>query len=236
MLLTVYFRLLSRYGPQHWWPAESPLEMIVGAILTQSAAWSNVEKAIINLKAGGILSLEGLRRTPREELARLVYSSGYYNTKAGKLKAFAQWMGEYYEGDLDALFALEKAELRRQLLSVHGIGEETADSIILYGAHQPIFVVDAYTRRIMTRLGLAPSRDRYSDFQALFMKQLPTDEQLFNEYHALLVRHGKTACRRNPLCSDCCLERLCGFRQPGKNYTLAHVGNDPAPFCLEPRS
>ena len=211
MLLTVYFRLLSRYGPQFWWPAESPLEMIVGAILTQSAAWSNVEKAIHNLKTAGILSLEGLRRTSREELAHLIYSSGYYNTKAGKLKAFAQWMGESYADDLDSLLTLETGELRRQLLSVHGVGEETADSIILYGAHQPVFVVDAYTRRIVTRLGLAPSRDRYGDFQALFMDQLPTDEQLFNEYHALLVRHGKTACRRVPLCLDCCLHGLCQF-------------------------
>ncbi len=209
MLLTVYHRLLSRYGPQYWWPADSPLEMIVGSILTQSAAWSNVEKAIANLKTEGALSLEGLRLAPHEELARLIYPSGYYNTKAKKLKAFAWWMAERYADDLNALFALETGELRRQLLSVHGVGEETADSIILYAAHQPIFVIDAYTRRIVTRLGLAPCGSTYGDFQALFMQQLPPDEQMFNEYHALLVRHGKSACRRSPLCPGCCLATLC---------------------------
>lgn len=209
MLLAIYDRLLSFYGPQHWWPAESPLEMIVGAILTQSAAWSNVEKAIANLKTEGVLSLEALRQMPKEELARLIYSSGYYNSKAGKLRAFAEWMADYHHDDLNALFALETGEMRRQLLSVHGIGEETADSIILYAAHKPVFVVDAYTRRIVTRLGLAPARDRYGDFQLLFMQQLPHDEQLFNEYHALLVEHGKDVCRRIPLCAGCCLAVEC---------------------------
>ena len=208
-LLDIYQLLYERYGPQHWWPAETPLEMIIGAILTQSAAWTNVEKAIDNLKASVDLSIEGLRSLPQDELARLIYPSGYYNVKARKVKAFVDWLAERYGGDLDRLFALDVATMRKELLSVHGVGEETADSIILYAAHQPIFVIDAYTRRIITRLGLAPQKETYAAFQALFMDNLPHDEALFNEYHALLVQHGKSICRKNPLCADCCLNRLC---------------------------
>ncbi len=214
-LLTVYQSLFQQYGPQHWWPAETPLEMIIGAILTQSAAWTNVEKAINNLKAGADLSIEGLRSLPHDELARLIYPSGYYNVKARKAKAFVEWLSERYGGDLDRLFALDSVELRNELLSVHGVGEETADSIILYAAHKPIFVIDAYTRRIITHLGLAPQKDAYAAFQALFMDNLPRDETLFNEYHALLVQHGKAVCRKTPLCTGCCLNRLCPtFTEP----------------------
>jgi endonuclease III related protein len=208
-LLAIYESLWQRYGPQHWWPAETPLEMIIGAILTQSAAWTNVEKAIGNLKANGYVSLEWLRSLPRDELARLIRPSGYYNVKARKIQAFVDWLDEEYAGDLDKLFGLDTAELRNSLLSVHGVGEETADSIILYGAHQPIFVIDAYTSRIVSRLGLAPQKETYAAYQALFMDNLPHDEALFNEYHALLVQHGKSVCRKNPLCADCCLSRLC---------------------------
>jgi len=208
-LIDIYQSLFQQYGPQHWWPAESPLEMIVGAILTQSAAWTNVEKAIHNLKASRNLSIEGLRSLPQDELARLIYPSGYYNVKARKVKAFVDWLADRYGGDLDRLFALDIAAMREELLSVHGVGEETADSVILYAAHQPIFVIDAYTRRIITRLGLAPQKETYASFQALFMDNLPHDEALLNEYHALLVQHGKTVCRKNPLCADCSLNRLC---------------------------
>jgi endonuclease-3 related protein len=208
-LLTVYDRLFEGYGPQHWWPADTPLEMVVGAILTQSAAWANVEKAIRNLKANGDLSVQWLLNLPQDELARLIYPSGYYNVKAGKVKAFMDWLVDRYGGDLNRLFALDTGTMRQELLSVHGVGEETADSIILYGAHQPIFVIDAYTRRIVTRLGLAPSQETYSAFQALFMDSLPHDEAMFNEYHALLVQHGKAVCRKRPICTDCCLMSLC---------------------------
>jgi len=208
-LLDIYHRLFDHYGPQHWWPAETHLEMIIGAILTQSAAWTNVEKAIHNLKASTDLSIEGLRSLPQDELARLIYPSGYYNVKARKVKAFVEWLAERYGGDLDCLFALDVAAMREELLSVHGVGEETADSIILYAAHQPIFVIDAYTHRLITRLGLAPQKETYAAFQALFMDNLPHDELLFNEYHALLVQHGKTVCRRAPLCTGCSLNHLC---------------------------
>lgn len=208
-LSAVYHLLFERYGPQHWWPAETDLEMIIGAILTQSAAWTNVEKAINNLKSRGCLSMEGLRNLPQDELARLIHPSGYYNVKARKIRSFVDWLAEEYGGDLDRLSALDAAELRNELLSVHGVGEETADSIILYAAHQPIFVIDAYTRRIVTRLGLAPDQGSYAAYQALFMDNLPHDETLFNEYHALLVQHGKAVCRKKPVCRDCCLASVC---------------------------
>lgn len=208
-LLDIHWRLLDRYGPQHWWPAETRLEMIVGAILTQSAAWVNVEKGIANLRSRGLLSAVMLREVPMEELARLIHPSGYYNVKARKLKAFARWLGECYDDDLDRLFALDLPALRRELLGVYGVGQETADSIALYAAHKPVFVIDAYTRRIMSRLGLAPARNSYDAFQSLFMERLPHEEGMFNECHALLVCHGKTVCRKSPVCRDCCLASIC---------------------------
>ncbi|MBI4301223.1 MAG: hypothetical protein HY664_01280 [Chloroflexi bacterium] len=208
-LKEIYHLLEEHYGPQHWWPAETPFEVIVGAILTQSAAWSNVEKAIVNLKAQVALTSATLRHLPSPELAQLIYPSGYYNAKAIKLKAFVDWLEANYGGDLDSLLSLEQTSLRQKLLSIHGIGAETADSIILYAAHKPIFVIDAYTRRILQRLGLKPNEENYASYQAFLMEHLPHDPTLFNEYHALLVRHGKDTCRRKPLCQQCCLLYLC---------------------------
>ncbi|MFC1941600.1 endonuclease III domain-containing protein [Chloroflexota bacterium] len=205
LLQDIYHRLLSHYGPQHWWPAPEPFEVIAGAILTQSAAWVNVEKAIANLKAAGVLSPVALRRLPQAEVAKLIYSSGYYNAKARKLKAFTQWLGDQYNDDLKALFSNDIDRLRDQLLAIYGIGEETADSIILYAAGKPIFVIDAYTRRIVSRLGMAPNGKNYAAFQTLFMANLPADTKLFNEYHALLVQQAKNICRTRPLCQRCCL-------------------------------
>ncbi|MFQ5826877.1 MAG: endonuclease III domain-containing protein [Dehalococcoidia bacterium] len=223
-LLGIYRLLLAHYGPQAWWPARGPFEVMVGAILTQSAAWGNVEKAIERLRDGRALSPAALRRTPVSEIAQLVYPSGYYNAKARKLKALATFLGERWDDDLARLFARDVAELRQELLSVHGIGEETADSIILYAAHRPIFVIDAYTRRILSRLGLGasplhPSSFRegggrmkgYAAWQRLFMNHLPQKTALFNEYHALLVRHGKETCRRAPRCGGCCLGGRCPY-------------------------
>jgi endonuclease-3 related protein len=205
ILLDIHHRLLACYGPQHWWPAGEPFEVIVGAILTQSAAWTNVEKAINNLKNAAKLSPESLRRLPEPELARLVYPCGYYNVKARKLKTFARWLGDEYDDNLDKLFAHDIDSLRRQLLSVYGIGDETADSIILYAGNKPTFVIDTYTRRIIGRIGLAPHSNSYSAYQALFMANLPADAVLFNEYHALLVRLAKDVCRTHPTCRHCCL-------------------------------
>jgi endonuclease-3 related protein len=205
----VFRRLLARYGPQRWWPGDDrPFVVVVGAILTQAAAWTNVEKALRNLRQAGALTPEGLLRLPEGELARLVYPAGYYNAKAHKLKAFAEMLHEH-GGRLEGLFSLPLADLRRVLLETHGIGPETADDIILYAAGRPVFVVDAYTRRIFSRLGLRPATDTYDAWQSLFMDRLPPDVPLFKEDHALLVRHGKETCRREPLCAGCCLLEVC---------------------------
>ena len=208
-LREIYGRLLAPYGPQHWWPADEPFEVIVGAILTQSTAWANVEKAIAGLKAAGALNPHSLHDMPVEQLARLIRPSGYYNAKAKKLKLFAERLLSGYDGELDKLFALDDDSLRRELLSIHGVGEETADSIMLYAAQRPAFVIDAYTVRILSRLGIAPPQDTYAAYQALFTDSLEPDEGLFNEYHALLVRHGKDVCRKQPRCDNCCLATLC---------------------------
>lgn len=187
---------------------------MVGAILTQSAAWLNVEKAIANLKTAKALSPQALRRLSLPELANLIRPCGYYNAKADKLKSLVQWLGEYYDDNLNKLFANNTGQLRQQLLSVYGIGQETADSIILYAANKPIFVIDAYTRRIINRIGLAPDSNSYTAYQALFMENLPANAGLFNEYHALLVCLGKNICRNRPLCQQCCLQNICHFSFP----------------------
>ena len=217
-LLKIYHRLLDCYGPQNWWPAEEPFEVIVGAILTQSSAWSNVEKAITRLKLVEALSPSRLRQLPLSELATLIYSCGYYNAKALKLKSFAHWLGGHYEDSLDKLFSIDTDSLRQQLLSIHGIGEETADSILLYAGNKPIFVVDAYTRRVISRIGLSSNRDSYAAHQTLFMNNLPGFVRLFNEYHALIVQLGKAICRKRPVCEKCCLNDMC---QVGNNASLA---------------
>ncbi|MDP2920465.1 MAG: endonuclease III domain-containing protein [Dehalococcoidia bacterium] len=209
MLLNIYERLFALYGPQHWWPGDSPFEVMVGAILTQSAAWQNVEKAIRNLKTAGTLSPQALSQLPVEEIARLIYPSGYYNAKARKLKALVEWLGEACGDDIGKLSGIETDELRRQLLAVHGVGPETADSILLYALGKPVFVIDAYTRRIMFRLGLVGEKTSYEKLQKLFMDNLQPDVQSFNEYHALLVRLGKTVCRKQPLCRECPLFDIC---------------------------
>ncbi|MEE8582405.1 MAG: endonuclease [Dehalococcoidales bacterium] len=213
----IYDRLLARYGRQRWWPAESPFEVMVGAILTQSTAWGNVEKVIAGLKATEALSPPALRRMKQAELAGLIYPSGYYNAKAKKLKALADWVGKYCGDDISRLARGSTQDLRRQLLGVHGVGPETADSILLYAAGRPVFVIDAYTRRIIDRLGLSPDgRGSYDDYQRLFTASLPADAGLFNEYHALLVRLGKETCRRKPVCSRCCLTGLYRFTADGE--------------------
>lgn len=202
--------MLTCYGEQHWWPGEGPFEVLVGAVLTQSTNWRNVEKAIANLKKAGVLNVENLAEMPEAQTAAMVRPSGYYHVKAKKLKSLCSWLKTRFGGRLDRLFALETAELRKELLGVYGIGAETADSIILYAAGKPVFVVDAYTRRILGRLRLGPGDDSYTALQTYFMNNLPHDAGLFNEFHALLVRHGKEVCRKSaPLCSECCLKLQC---------------------------
>jgi endonuclease-3 related protein len=207
ILQEIYRRLLERYGPQHWWPAREPFEVITGAILTQSTAWTNVEKAIANLRAAGKLSPTALRKLSEAELAGLIRPCGYYNVKARKLKAFVKWLGEHYNDNLNRVFKNKIEDLRKELLNIYGIGEETADSIMLYAGNKPIFVIDAYTRRIVDRMGLIPSKHDYAGYQKLFTANLAEDVKLFNEYHALLVRHAKEVCRKTPLCQRCCLNR-----------------------------
>ncbi len=202
--MTVYRRLREAYGPQHWWPGETPFEVCIGAILTQNTAWTNVDRAIGNLKGADALSAAVLRELPQDDLAALVRPSGYFNAKARKLKEFVRWLGERCGDDLDALFTTDTGALRKELLAVHGIGEETADSMLLYAGEKPVFVIDAYTRRIFERLGLRPAAgERYGDYQALFMDHLPPDAPLYNEYHALIVHLGKETCRPTPRCADC---------------------------------
>ena len=204
-LRSIYDSLFLHYGPQHWWPAETPFEVIIGAILTQSTAWTNVEKAIANLKAAGKLSPAALRRISVRALAALIRPCGYYNVKTRRLKAFVVWLGARYGDDLDKLFTGDIGEVREHLLDIYGIGQETADSILLYAGGRPVFVVDAYTRRTIDRLGLAPVDRSYTGYQQLFMANLPADTALFNEYHALIVRHAKEFCRQRPLCGLCFL-------------------------------
>jgi endonuclease-3 related protein len=209
-LQDIYTRLLSCYGPQQWWPGDGPFEVIVGAILTQSAAWKNAEKGITNLKKAGFLSPQALRDLPSSNLAELIHPCGYYNAKAAKLKAFVKWFGECFADDLEKMFGGATGRLREDLLKVHGIGEETADSILLYAGNKPIFVVDAYTRRIIDRIGIKPKGNEYAEYQDLFMSNLPRDSRMFNEYHALLVALGKNICRKkDPRCGGCCLNEIC---------------------------
>ncbi len=210
-LLDLYRRLFNFYGDQRWWPADTPFEVMVGAVLTQSTSWRNVEKAISNLKAAGALSPEMLRSINQDELAAIIRPSGYHNAKAKKLRALAEFMLAECGDDLDRLFSQDTEDLRRRLLGVHGIGPETADSILLYAGDKPVFVIDAYTRRIMARLGLAPENAGYEACRRLFLSNLPADAALFNEYHALLVRHGKDFCRKSPVCRGCCLNDICNF-------------------------
>ncbi|MCH8814918.1 MAG: endonuclease III domain-containing protein [Chloroflexi bacterium] len=208
-LLDVYDRLFRRFGSQRWWPGDGPFETIVGAILTQAAAWTNVEKALANLKSAGVLSPEGVASTPEEELASLLRPSGYYNAKARKLKAFVELLQRQFGGDLDRMLGCPAEVLREQLLSTYGIGPETADSILLYAAGRPVFVIDAYTRRIFSRLGVEPERDSYDGWQKMFECSLPAESRLFNEYHALIVRLGKEHCRKEPECGACPLFQIC---------------------------
>ena len=208
----LYQRLFVEYGEQHWWPGETPFEVMVGAILTQNTAWTNVEKAITALKEADALNPDALRIRPLDELAALIRPSGYFNAKARKLRALGEYLGEY-EDDIDAVFGSQPLnELREELLGLHGVGPETADSMLLYAGNLPSFVIDAYTMRVLSRLGIidADERPSYEAVRALFHKALPTDVQLFNEYHALFVAHGKDVCKsRNPLCGECVLLEDC---------------------------
>jgi len=202
-LLEIYDLLLARYGHRHWWPAETPFEVCVGAVLTQNTNWGNVEKAIANLKRDGLLSPAALHAVPVGVLAEVIRPSGFFNVKSVRLKAFVAYLFESYGGSLERMFAGEWRELRKDLLGVPGIGRETCDSILLYGGEKPSFVVDAYTKRLLAALGLIDVRADYETVRSLFMDNLPLDACLYNEYHALIVQHGKEHCRKRPRCTGC---------------------------------
>jgi endonuclease III related protein len=210
--LDEYFNsLFTAFGPQHWWPGRTPFEVIVGAILTQNTSWTNVELAIRNLRAEGLLSFGGISRVTLRKLERLVRPSGYFRQKARKLKAFCEFLGAAYGGSLRKMFAAQTIVLREQLLGVWGIGPETADSILLYAGGHPVFVVDAYTKRMLGRHGWIGENAKYEDVRWIFERAFPGDAQRFNEFHALIVRAGKNFCRKNdPDCGACPLGRYLG--------------------------
>jgi endonuclease-3 related protein len=205
-LLDIYRILFDHYGPREWWPAETPFEVVVGAILTQNTAWRNVEKAITNLKQCGPLTPEALCRLPEETLSEAIRPSGYYRQKGKRLRNFLGMLSDRFECRLDALFDLPTEALREELLVLSGIGPETADSILLYAAGRPVFVIDTYTIRILSRHELLPEETSYVEAQQWVTDNLPEDVQLFNEFHALLVNVGKDFCRPRPKCSGCPLE------------------------------
>jgi endonuclease III related protein len=224
-LLAVYERLLDAYGPQGWWPGSGdPFEVVVGAVLTQAVSWKNVELALANLRRAGALSAPALHALEETALAALIRPSGYHTVKARRLRAVARLVVEEHGGNLPQLLSLPLESLRPRLLGTYGIGEETADDILVYAAGLPSFVIDAYTVRLFTRLGLSPQGSRYRDWQALFMAHLAPNAALFNEYHALIVRHGVLRCRkRAPRCTGCPLLDRC----PTGQALLGDSGSQP---------
>ena len=208
-LLTKFYELaFERFGPQHWWPGETQFEIITGAILTQNTSWANVEKAIANLKSGDLLAPEKLHHFDLSHLAELIRPAGYYNIKAKRLKNFVNWLFDNYNGKLTNLESVDTDQLRAELLTIKGVGPETADSILLYAFDRPVFVVDAYTARIAFRHGLIEQDADYEQLRELFQSNLLQDTQLFNEYHALLVRVGKEFCKTKANCPACPLGKL----------------------------
>lgn len=202
-----YDKLHAKYGPQGWWPGETPFECVIGAILTQNTSWSNVEKAIGNLKSNRVLSEDKINELTTEELARLIRPAGYYNQKALNIKLLIGHLFERHGGKLENMFKAETHEIREELLSQRGIGPETADSILLYAARRPVFVVDAYTYRIFSRHGLIPFETSYHEIQESLTTALTEDASVYNEYHALIVKLGKEHCRKSePICRNCPLE------------------------------
>jgi endonuclease-3 related protein len=205
-LLKVYKNLLVFFGTQHWWPAESPFEVMVGAVLTQHTSWNNVSQAITNLKTKKLLSPDIIQAAPRGKLVDAIRPAGFQRQKAACLKSLSNFILRGYHGDLELMRNADTAILRRELLEIKGIGPETADSILLYSLGQPVFVIDSYTRRVFSRHGLGPSGRGYDEWQECFMSSLPADVKIFNEYHALIVKLAKVHCRAKPICRGCPLE------------------------------
>ncbi|MDI3534599.1 MAG: endonuclease related protein [Thermosediminibacterales bacterium] len=208
----VFELLYKEFGPQNWWPADTPFEVVVGAVLTQFVSWRNVEQAIDALKQRGLMDPEKILKVEDEILEELLKPTRFYKQKARRLKEFCSHLVTRYNGKLEKMFSKEIDELRRELLGIKGIGPETADSIILYAAEKPVFVIDAYTKRIFTRLGIFKDDVNYEEMQFYFHKHLKRDVRLFNEYHALIVTLGKTICSdKKPKCNKCPLRETCKF-------------------------
>lgn len=211
-LLEMYRRMHDRYGPLNWWPGETAFEIAVGAILTQNTAWRNVEKAILNLKEAGVLSARKLEQLSQVQLAMLIRPAGFFNVKEKRLRHFLAYLKKEHRLSMSSMKNYSLGKLRKQLLDVHGIGEETADSILLYACNKPTFVVDAYTRRILSRHGLISKTARYEDMRQLFMQNLPPEIDLYNDFHAQIVMIGKDHCKPKPKCDLCPLngwEKIC---------------------------
>jgi endonuclease III related protein len=236
-VIRYYVALYARWGPQNWWPAQSRLEVIVGAYLTQNTNWGNVEKAILNLRRARVLSVKGLREIPVRRLEGLVRPAGYFRQKARQLKTFIRFLDENYGGSLDRMFAQPTEKLRQELLALKGVGPETADSILLYGGNHPVFVVDAYTRRVLERHRITAGKAKYEEIRTLLEaavtgarpEQFGVDQhgteprhpvsrmsrasrselaQHYNELHALIVRVGNQYCRSTPKCEECPLRQF----------------------------
>ncbi|MDX9715455.1 MAG: hypothetical protein RBT37_08510 [Dissulfurispiraceae bacterium] len=208
LLKRIYKILHKHFGPQFWWPGDTPFEVAVGAILTQNTNWSNVEKAVFNLKKAKVLNASAMSRLQHEELAALIKPAGYFNVKAKRLKSFLDFLNSEYSGSMTKMKKASADLLRQQLLGVNGIGPETADSMLLYALNKPVFVIDAYTKRILSRHEIMDAAADYHEYQQLFHDSFDNDFALFNEYHALIVRLGKDFCRPNPLCSSCPIKSL----------------------------
>ena len=208
LLITVYKSLYRTFGPQHWWPAKTKFEIIVGAILTQQTTWKNVEKAIKNLRENRLLTIKSLANAPLKKIEELVQPAGYYHQKSKRLREISTYFLNHYQGNLNKFFKKRTKNLREELLALRGIGKETADSILLYAGEKRIFVVDAYTRRILSRLGLLQADD-YDRIRMFFENNLPEKIKIYQEFHALLVKLGKEFCKRKPLCKLCPLNGLC---------------------------
>ncbi|WP_246559401.1 endonuclease III domain-containing protein [Citrifermentans pelophilum] len=216
-LLDIYARLYRHFGPCNWWPADSPFEVCVGAILTQNTNWGNVEKAVANLKRGGVLSPDGLKGVSLVALAEMIRPAGYFNVKSRRLKSFVDWLWDRYDGSIDRMSSVPLDAIRDELLAVHGVGRETCDSILLYAGNYPTFVVDAYTGRLFSRLGVIDGTADYETTRTLFMTHLQADVALYNEFHALIVLQCKEFCRKKPVCGDCILKEICGTTALQKN-------------------
>ena len=208
-LMEAYERMLAKFGPQHWWPGDSPFEIMVGAVLVQNTAWRNVEHAINNLREAGVMEPHALYKVPPAELAELIRPAGYYQLKTKRLRNLLRFLVEEHDGSLESMFSTSLDSLREQLLAINGIGPETADAILLYAGGLPTFVVDTYSHRILARHGWLDYDASYDDIKDYFESTLPEDAALYNEYHALLVRVGKDYCKRTaPNCEACPLAEM----------------------------